>query len=225
MSEQLTQAFASIVGKRRSVRGFTPQPVPRKTLEQIFELASRAPSNCNTQPWQVYIASGEACERLRKRLPEVLLAGQYQMDFEYGGLYTGTYKDRQRGAAAQLYAAMGIERSDKLAREAAFGRNFNFFGAPHVAFLFLPEPFGVREAADIGLFAGSLMLAFAAYGLASCPQTALSFNADVVREELGVDAANKLLFGISFGYEDTREPANKCRIGRAPLGETIHFCD
>lgn len=223
MSERLAEAYAAIVAQRRSVRGFTSEPVPRPLLHRIFGLAARAPSNCNTQPWQVYVASGEVCERLRERLPAALASGEYDMDFEYSGSYDGAYKDRQRDAAARLYAAMGIERGDKAARAAAFARNFSFFGAPHVAFLFLPHPFGLREAADVGMFADALMLAMAAHGVASCPQTALGFNARVVREELDVDPSCKLLFGISFGYEDVAEPANACRIDRAPLGETVHF--
>jgi nitroreductase len=225
MSEQWKTAFEQIVCERRSVRGFTEQVVPRQQLEQIFTLAGHAPSNCNTQPWQVYVASGATIERLRQRLPAALSAGEYSMDFEYSGKYEGAYKERQYDAAARLYSAMDIERSDRAARNAAFGNNFEFFGAPHVAFLFLPEQFGMREAADLGMYGQTLMLAITAFGLASCPQTALSFNADLVREEFQLDASNKLMFGVSFGHEDTSNKANTCRVARAPLEQTTHFFD
>ncbi len=102
-------------------------------------------------------------------------------------------------------------------------RNFTFVDAPHVAFLFLPEPFGLREAADLGMYAQTLMLAMTANGLGSCPQTALSFQADFVREVLGVEAGNKLLFGISFGYPDESAPANRCVTDRAALADTVTF--
>ena len=225
MSEQWKTAFEQIVSERRSVRGFTDQVVPRDQLEKIFTLAGRAPSNCNTQPWQVYVASGEAIERLRQRLPAAVSAGEFSMDFEYSGKYEGAYKERQYDAAAQLYSAMGIARADRAARNAAFDNNFDFFGAPHAAFLFLPGQFGMREAADLGMYTQTLMLALTAFGLGSCPQTALSFNADIVREELQVDAGNKLMFGLSFGYEDTANIANNCRVARAPLAQTTHFID
>jgi nitroreductase len=224
-SADLAAAFADIVGRRRSVRGFKSNAVPRETLEALFTLAGRAPSNCNTQPWQVVVASGEACERLRRALPKALAAGEFAMDFEYSGQYQHAYRDRQYDAAAQLYQTMGIERADKVARNEAFARNFEFFGAPHVAFLFLPEPFGLREAADLGMFAQTLMLALSAQGLASCPQTALSFNADLVRRELDVDPAYRLLFGLSFGFEDDTQAANRCRVGRAPLDQFVRFVD
>lgn len=217
--------FAEIARQRRSVRGFRPQAADAELLRQIFETASTAPSNCNTQPWQCAVVSGEKLERLREQIPEAFAAGQWTMDFPYDGKYEGVYKERQYKAAADLYDAMHIAREDKAGRNAQFMRNFRFFGAPHVAFIFLPEPFGLREAADCGMFAQNLMLSLTASGLASCPQTALSFNADLVREVLDIAPENKLLFGISFGYEDTDDAANRCRTERAPLGECIRFYD
>ena len=102
-------------------------------------------------------------------------------------------------------------------------RNFTFFGAPHAAFLFLPEPFGLREAAGLGIYAQTLMLCMNAHGLGCCPQTALSFEADVIRELLGVDASNKLVFGISFGVPDMNAPVNRCATDRASLADCVHF--
>ncbi|MAY37281.1 MULTISPECIES: nitroreductase [Spongiibacter] len=218
-------AFADIARQRRSVRGFISKPVEQTLLNRVFETASTAPSNCNTQPWECAVVSGDKLETLRQRIPDAFASGQWTMDFPYDGKYAGVYKERQYQAAADLYAAMGIAREDKVGRNAQFMRNFEFFGAPHVAFIFLPEPFGLREAADCGMFAQNLMLSLTAEGLASCPQTALSFNADLVREVLDIPPENKLLFGISFGYEDAEDPANRCRTQRAPLGECIRFYD
>jgi len=193
------------------------------SIHPVFAVAQGAPSNCNTQPWQTVVASGAKLERLRERLPADFGAGRISMDFPYSGVYDGVYKERQYGAAAALYDALGIERSDKAGRKAAFDRNFAFFGAPHAAFVFIPEAFGIREAADIGMYAQTLMLSLTAHGLASCPQTALSFFADQAREELGVPADLKLLFGISFGYEDTSDPVNTCRTERAELDANVRF--
>lgn len=220
---ELIAAFREVVESRRSVRGFLPDEIPQETLDAIFTLAQTAPSNCNTQPWIVHVASGEKCRRLKDGLTDALMQGQYAMDFPFDGCYHGIYKDRQHDAARQLYGAMGIAREDKAGRQLAFLRNFSFFDAPHAVFLFLPESFGVREAADLGMYAQNLMLAMTAYGIGSCAQTALSFHADLVREVLGVPAEHKLLFGISFGYEDAAVEANKARVGRLPLAEAVTF--
>jgi nitroreductase len=222
MSDE-ARIFDEIVAARRSLRAFLPQAVDSATLETVFAVAQRAPSNCNTQPWITHVASGESLEALRKAMPERFMAGDISMDFPYDGVYEGVYKERQYGSAQALYDSVNIAREDKAARHEQFMRNFTFFDAPHVAFLFLPEPFGLREAADCGMYAQTLMLSMTAHGLGSCPQTALSFQANFIRETLDIDASNKLLFGISFGYPDPDAPANRCITDRAPLADTVTF--
>ncbi|MCK5881411.1 MAG: nitroreductase family protein [Sinobacterium sp.] len=217
------QDTINLIQSRRSIRGYLPQAVDQTMLENIFNIAQTAPSSCNTQPWKVGVVSGAARDRVRNKLEAAVMSGDFQMDFSFDGSYSGVYKERQHDAAAKLYTAMGIERGEKDKRDAAFMRNFAFFDAPHVAFLFLPEEFGVREAADLGMYAQNLMLSIQAHGLSSCSMTALSFNAPVVREELGLDESYKLMFGIVFGYEDTEHAANSARIGRATLEDTVVF--
>jgi nitroreductase len=215
--------FDAIVTSRRSLRAFLPQAVDAQTLENIFSVAQRAPSNCNTQPWIVHVASGESIKTLRDEMPGRFMSGEFTMDFPYDGSYEGVYKERQHGSAQALYDSVNITRDDKAARHEQFMRNFTFFDAPHVAFMFLPEPFGLREAADLGMYAQTLMLTLSAHGLGSCPQTALSFQADFVREQLGIDAGNKLVFGLSFGYPEPDAPANSCLTDRAALADTVTF--
>lgn len=215
--------FDQAVRARHAVRAFRPDPVPREVLEHVLRLAGRAPSNCNTQPWLTAIFDGEACDRLRQRFTSSFAGGKVSMDFPYAGKYDGVFRERQHDAAHRLYDAMGVAREDKAARGAAFMRNFSFFGAPHVAFLFIPDWAGVREAADAGMYAQTLMLGLAAHGIGSCPQTALSFLCDPVREAAGIDPQWRLLFGISFGYEDPAHPANDCRLERAALAENVRF--
>ena len=222
MSEQ-AMIFDQTVSARRSLRAFLPQAVDPQKLEQVFTLAQRAPSNCNTQPWITHVASGESIARLRSEMSARFMSGESRMDFPYEGTYEGVYKNRQHGAAQALYDSVNIKREDKASRHEQFMRNFTFFDAPHVAFLFLPEPFGLREAADLGMYAQTLMLALTAHGLGSCPQTALSFQADFVREVLDVEAHNKLLFGISFGYPDPDAPVNTCSTDRAAVVDAVTF--
>jgi nitroreductase len=215
--------FDQIVAQRRSLRAFLPQPVDQQTLAKVFSVAQRAPSNCNTQPWVTHVVSGAKLELLRAEMPARFMSGSFSMDFPYAGVYEGVYKERQYGAAQALYDAVHITREDKVKRNEQFMRNFIFFDAPHVAFLFLPEPFGLREAADLGMYAQNLMLTMTAHGLGSCPQTALSFQADYVREQLGIAADNKLLFGLSFGYPDWESPANACVTDRATVADAVTF--
>ncbi len=219
----LAPAFAGIIKSRYSVRAFRPERVPQALMDQVFTLANCTPSNCNTQPWMVHVASGEPLELLRREIPPAMMRGEITMDFPYSGKYHGVYKERQGEAANDLFKVMDITREDKVKRNEAFMRNFIFFDAPHVAFLFIPQEYGLREATDIGMYAQSLMLSLTAHGLGSCPQTSLGFHADLVRKTLGVDDSFKLLFGISFGYPDDTAAANQCRTARAALSDNTFF--
>ncbi len=223
--EDRAKCFAQIVKERKSVRAFNGTPVDKTLIETVFTTAQQSPSNCNTQPWHIHVVSGKRCEKLRKQFPELMAKGELSMDFPFEGKYDGVYRDRQYAAALALYDALGIKREEKGRRAEAFAKNFSFFGAPHVAFVFMEDFCDVREAADVGMYAQTLMLAMQANGIACCPQTALSFFADAVREFLGIDEGHKLLFGISFGYEDETDPVNRARTERAKLCETTTFYD
>jgi len=144
-------------------------------------------------------------------------------DFPLTEKYPGEYRQRQIGAAVALFEATGVARDDKMARLQSMLRNFALFDAPHALFLFMPDWAGWREAADCGMYAQSLMLAMAAHGVGSCAQGALSHYAAFVREQLGIDPSLKLLFGMSFGFEDVAHPANRARTDRASVAEAITF--
>jgi nitroreductase len=213
-----------LMQERRSIRGFLPTPVPQPLLERVFATAQLAPSNCNVQPWVVHVVSGEAAERVRAALHDHAKTGaEVSPDFPLTGTYPGDYRARQVDAAKALFAATGVERHDVEARTESFLRNFRFFDAPHAAFIFIPDWAGMREAADVGMYAQSLMLALTANGVASCAQGALSHHASVVHRELGVGPEMKLLFGLAFGYPDETHPANQARTIRATVDEAIVF--
>lgn len=214
--------FDQVVRNRRSIRGFLNKEVPEEQILEVFDLARRAPSNCNVQPWVVHMVSGDSLARLRAKL---VSAAQFpersNPDWTPVARYPGVYRERQIDAAVQLYGAMGVERDDREGRFAAYVRNFELFGAPHCVFIFLPMPFDAFQAMDCGMYAQTLMLALASRGIGSCAQGALVLYPDVVREHLQVPAEQRLLLGISFGYEDSGEKANAARVGREALGQAF----
>ena len=218
-------AFIKLTRSRRSIRGFLPGPLDRETLDSIFSAANMAPSNCNTQPWHTYVASGALRDELSRRLLETVGRGENVLDFPYDAKYTGEYRERQVEVGLMLYRALGVTREDREGRRKAWLRNLEFFDAPHVAFVFMPDWCGIREAIDVGMYAQNLMLSIAAHGAASCPQTILGYNSQVVREAFGIGEEMKLLFGISFGLEDPSLPENRIVPGRVGLAVNTHFSD
>jgi nitroreductase len=222
--ERPTMSVDEAIRRRRSVRGFRPEGVPEATMREVFELAQWAPSNCNVQPWTPHVVSGEALQRLRDALVDAGMRDEpIRPDWPADGKFTDVYRERQVDAAQRLYGAMGVERRDAVGRKMAYIRNHAFFDAPHAVFVFMPEPFDTREATDIGMYAQTLMLALTARGIGSCAQGALGLFPHIVREHLGIPANYKLLFGVSFGYEDAGVKANAARVGRANLDDAVRF--
>ena len=215
--------FSDIARGRRSIRAFRSEPIPEDVLKSIFTDALRAPSNCNTQPWFVHVATGATLEALRKELPERFVAGDLSLDHPYDGKYEGVYRDRQHASARVLYDALGIPREQKAERQSWFLNNFRFFGAPAVAFFTLPGQFGLREACDLGMFAQTVMLGCTARGMGSCPQTALGFLANVIKPALSIPEEQKLLFGLSMGIIDEDAAENTAVTDRATLDELVRI--
>lgn len=219
-------AFERIVRNRRSVRGFLPDPVPPKTLREIFELAQQAPSNCNVQPWHVVVASGASCREISGKLLAAITSGQpVTSDYQRVEEFPGVMRRRQIDTAVRLYGHMGIARDDRAGRRRAMLRNYEFFDAPHVAFIGMERMFHETVAVDVGMYAQTLMLAMTAYGIGSCAQAAISRFPEVIRTHFEIPENIGILMGISFGYEDIEVPANRTRIPRAPLGEQVRFVE
>ena len=212
------------IRQRRSVRAFKPDQVPQHVLQSIFELAQWAPSNCNVQPWKVYVASGDLRNRLSAEMQRRIREGvKPNPDYEYRGDFTGEYRTRQVECAVALYSEMGIERGDKAGRERAVMRNFEFFDAPYMAFIGMDRAFGTTVAIDVGMYAQNLMLLLVAHGLHSCPMGTMRNYPDLVREAFDLDDSQRILFGLAFGYEDPAAPANRTRTTRDPIAASVMF--
>ena len=209
---------------RRSVRGFLDKEIPQDVLNRVFEIAQKSPSNCNVQPWKVYVASGELKERLKKQMVEKVVSGvEANPDYPYRSTFENEYRKRQVECAVALYSSMDIGRDDKEGRMRASLRNFEFFDAPYIAFIGMDPSFGTTVALDVGMWAQSLMLTMVSFGIHSCPMGTMRNYPDLVREAFAIQDGTQILFGMSFGYEDTDVPANNTRTIREEISTNIAF--
>lgn len=212
------------ITERRSVRGFQSRSVDADSLRSVFELAQRAPSWCNTQPWRVWVTSGDTT----KRLTAAMLAAcdrnpRGESEIPFPTHYPEPYGSHRRACGMALYAAMGIERTDKEGRNEAFRANYRAFGAPHIAIVAFDAHFGVYGALDVGCYLQTLMLAAQSAGLATCPQAALASYPDATRSVLPIPSELTILCGLALGYEEPTVKANDCRTARAALGDNVQF--
>ena len=239
--EQPKAALDRLLRERHSCRAFVPDRVDRATIESIFTMAQQTASWCNSQPWQVTIASGDAIERFRAALVDaasVALSGGVSgsasnsksgigdgSDFPFPAAYTGVYLDRRRECGFRLYDAVGVARGDRAAYARQALENFRLFGAPHVAILTSDSGLGVYGAIDVGGYAQILLLAMQAHGVAAIPQAAIAGYSTLVKSLLNIPPERMMVCGISFGYEDTAHRANRYRTSRAKLDDVITWVE
>jgi len=217
-------SLTTLLEKRYSVRAYLDTPVEEAILEAIFEQAQSAPSNCNVQPWQTYVVSGQKKDLLKDELIKTVMTGTPpNPDFNWLPKYEGIHRDRQFGSANALYSSIGVTREDKQGRQLAMIRNWEFFDAPHVVFFTMDKYLDIMGAVDLGIYAQTLSLILADHGLSNCMQGALGQFPDPVKKALNIPEQRGILFGMSFGYADESAPVNKTRTDREDITNAVSF--
>lgn len=219
--------LSGLLNTRYSCRAFLPDPLPRATIDQMLATAQRTASWCNAQPWQLTIASGASLAHLRDALQTHIAAATSPPtpDLPWPREYRGVYQARRRECGWGLYAALGIDKSDREASARQAAQNFTMFGAPHVAIVTSDEALGVYGAVDCGAYVSNFMLAAHSLGVGSIAQAALASFPSVLREVLDIGADRTIVCGISFGNADLQHPANRFRTTRAAPGDNVIWRD
>src|SRR3982075_145369 len=222
--EERIGVLEELLSERYSCRAFLPQPVPRATIERILTAAQKTASWCNSQPWQLAIASGAATKKFRDVVYGAAASGKPNSgDFPFPREYRGVYLERRRESGFQLYNSLGIPRGDKAGYARQALENFNFFGAPHVAIVHTDEALGVYGAIDCGGYVTSFMLAAQALGVVTVPQAALAFHSELVRKHFGLGDDRRGGGGLFFGFPHDDHKANSYRTTRASVADTVTF--
>lgn len=215
--------FDALMRQRHSCRGFRPDPLPLDVIHRILTSAQKAPSWCNAQPWQVDITLADETDRLRAALYDHAMSSAQTPDVDWPSAYEGPYQDRRKTCGLQLYESVGIERGDRAGSARQMMENFQFFGAPHLALITTPKALGPYAYLDCGGFVTGFTLAAAALGVATIPQAAVAAYAPFLRDWFTLPETRTILCGISFGYEQTKHPANSFRTDRAALDEWVRW--
>ena len=226
------QDVDAAIASRMSIRSYLERPVERDKIEHILQLASRAPSGTNTQPWRVYVLQGESLQTLVDRVcaahdairdqPE--LAQQYKEEYDY---YPTQWKDpylaRRRENGWGLYGLLGIERGQKDKMHAQHQRNFRFFDAPVGLIFTMDRSLGRGSLLDYGMFLQNVMLAARAQGLHTCPQAAWNDYHSIVLPHIGAGAGEMMVCGMSLGYADRDARVNGFYTPRDPIAAVTNW--
>ncbi len=212
--------------ERRSIRGFTDQPVSQDLLEDIIALANRAPSSMNTQPWHLHVLTGQPLEQVRKRNTERMLNGTPpSREIEDYAAYEGEHRDRQIEIAVQLFEAMGIERHDKERRQDWVMRGFRQFDAPVSVVVCFNRALLDNTIAhfDTGAMTYGLVLAAWSKGLGAVINGQGIMQSPVVRDVANIPDDQVILTCVALGWPDEDFVANSVVSRRRAIENTVRF--
>ena len=210
---------------RKSIRGFRPDPVPKEILRDIIDIARRAPSGMNTQPWEITIVSGEALDNIKRENIQMLASGAIQNSGRPRQPFEGVFRQRQVDLAIQLFQLMGIAREDKEKRAEWMQRGFRFFDAPAAIILSVDSSLNEsRPQFDIGTISQTICLAALNYGLGTCIEDQGIMYPEIVRKYTGIPESKRTIISIAIGYPDWDFPANKVESEREPVESITTWC-
>jgi nitroreductase len=218
------------ITSRHSIRAFLPDPVAREDIERILEVAARAPSGTNTQPWKVYVVTGESKQRLSAAILEAhndpRLSSQHTEEYAYYPReWVSPYIERRRKVGWDLYALLGLTRDNKAGMSAQHGRNYQFFDAP-VGFIFTIDRILEQGSwLDYGMFLQNIMVAARGRGLATCPQAAFTQYHRIIEAQLAIPASQMVVCGMALGHADPASIENSLITAREPVSGFTHYCE
>jgi len=217
--------FDELLHARKSIRAFKPDPVPLSLVKEILELASRAPSGTNIQPWKVHVAAGD----VRAKLEAEVLAHRETNPHDKIAEFPRTskrkepYTGRMKTLGKEMYGLLEIPKGDQAANWAQWGRNYRFFDAPVGLIFTIDKDLDAMSFLDIGMYMQTLMLAAKSRGLDTCAQGAWNNFWSVTRRVLNVPDDEYIIAGMSLGYADETAPVNTLVAEREPLDNFATF--
>lgn len=234
------QWISEFLASRRSTRDFLSTPVPDEILDQILTDSLTAPSWSNTRPFKVAIATGEVRDRISgeflsrwhvlSRIMRKGIRNKLRLIYSRYGLptsnrsivkpYVAELRPRAQRVGKELYELFGVKRGDRTARDAQWGKNYSFFGAPVELFIYIHKSLHIYAASDAGLMMQNLMLSAHAHGLGTCAQGAVNIWDDVIRKEFEISKDYRLLCGLAIGYP-SNSPVNSFKADRIDKSQMI----
>ena len=227
-------AVDSAITSRRAVRAFTSQAVSSQTVRELLQVASRAPSGTNAQPWKVYVLQGGSRAALVEKVcaahdairADPALAASYCEEYDYyPEKWVSPYIDRRRENGWGLYGLLGIGKGDKDKMHLQHQRNYRFFDAPVGLMFTVDRGMGRGSLLDYGTFLENIMVAARGRGLHTCPQQAWNSYHPIILPHIGASPHEMLVCGMALGYADESAVVNSFNTPRVPVEDFTHWLD
>jgi nitroreductase len=210
---------------RRSIRAFQDKPVPHELISHVLDIANRAPSGSNTQPWKVWVLDGGVKDQLVREILEVYdTSGEGKREYNYYPVnWRDPYQARRRACGWGLYSTMGITRENKAGMHAQRRQNYEFFGAPVGLIFSIDRDMELGSWLDFGMFLQSIMVAARQFNLETCPQAAFCSFYSIIQNRLGIPETEMVVCGMALGYPDEGAKVNSFTTEREPLDVFVRW--
>jgi len=216
--------------KRKSIRAFLDKPVDPNIIKEILDVAKRAPSASNLQPWDVYVITGAKQKELAESYITKLVKEEQPMDADFEGIgyplkWVNPFLRRRRINGLQLYKALGVQKSNDDAKKLNWSNNYRSFGSPVTILFGLHKSLNPGSFFDYGTFMQNINLLALEYGLGTCLQGAWGEYPKEARKVLGISEDIKIVCGMTIGYIDETNPVNQYETPREDLDEFVTFIE
>jgi len=213
---------------RRSIRAFLPTEISEGVLVDLLDVAARAPSGTNIQPWQVYVVTGAKKQAITDDIMQAFKDPVAIKDHEeeynyYPAKWVDPYISRRRKVGIDLYGLLGLGKDDKEKMQAQHARNYQFFDAPVGIFFTIDRVMQQGSWLDYGMFIQNVMLAAKARGLDTCPQAAFTQFHKIIAKHLDLKPEQQVVCGMSLGFADHSKIENTLVTEREPAKNFTHF--
>jgi nitroreductase len=192
-------AVGEAIRRRRMVRSFLDAPVDPALLDALLDLARRAPSAGNTQPWELLVLTGDDRDRYW-----ATTLGERRVGFRWQGLLV-----------APVLVVPYVRPDDYAERYAEDDKAGTGLGAGTAAW---PVPYWW---VDGGAVVQNLLLAATASELGACFFGQFEHESPV-RARFGVPDDRRALGTIAIGWPADDEPGRSAGRLRPPLDRVVH---
>ena len=217
--------LSTVVVERRTIRHFKSDPVPEEVIREIIEKARWAPSWANSQPWEIYVVTGDFLERFKQINRQKYLEGDsHPPEIPMPAEWPDTLKKRVTKVGKSVLESLSITREDKEKRRRYYADVHSLLGAPCMIFVTLDRSISIEYAMlDVGLFMQTFCLLAHEKGLGTSMLAAAVRYPQVSRELLQIPDNQIIILGTALGYPDWDAPVNLFERERAELGEFVRW--
>ena len=208
--------FKELMERRYSARDFTSKEISDIDLNEIIEIAKFSPSWANSQPWNVYIAGGDALSKICSKWIEQN-ADEIEGNSDLPSGHREDFGQRCLNNMDQLVGdVFGVvdDPSDFAKTQPVL------FNAPAVVYLTVPKTAPMWSVYDLGAFSMSLMLAAAEKDIDSIPAYELIKYPEILRQNLPISDDESIIAGIALGYASDAK-INDFRSSRLDLDDIL----